>query len=67
MGYEDDITKKMYLVMWKCRGDNVNCLVNKVDMVAFQHKLDALADCSGSNVPIAHGAVATLREKCSIQ
>lgn len=42
-GYENDISKKMYLVMWKCRGDNVNCLVNKIDMAAFQHKLEAFA------------------------
>jgi hypothetical protein len=68
-GYENDITKKMYLVMWKCRGDNVNCLVNKIDMSAFHHKLDALVDKddSDSKVPLVHGAVANIREKCSIQ
>jgi len=69
VGYEDDITKKMYLVMWKCRGDNINCLVNKLDMVAFHNKLDVLAEkeCGGSNDSLARGAVATIREKCSIQ
>jgi len=41
-GYEQDIAKKMYLVMWKCRGDNVNCLVATVEMASFENKLKAL-------------------------
>lgn len=41
-GFEQDIAKKMYLVMWKCRGDNVNCLVATVEMSNFENKLKAL-------------------------
>jgi len=41
-GYETNIAKKMYLVMWRCRGDNVNCLVNKSEMGGFESKLKAI-------------------------
>lgn len=41
-GYEHNASKKMFLVMWKCRGDNVNCLVARAELDGFRSKLDAL-------------------------
>mmetsp|Transcript_29745 Transcript_29745/g.44248 ORF Transcript_29745/g.44248 Transcript_29745/m.44248 type:complete len:976 (-) Transcript_29745:253-3180(-) len=42
-GYENDVAKKMFLVMWKCRGENMNCLVSKIEMGGMKSKLRALA------------------------
>jgi len=41
-GYEKDIVKKMFVVMWRCRGVAMNCLVAKVEMEAIIAKLRAL-------------------------
>ena len=41
-GYEKDIAKKMFLVMWRCRGEALNCFVSKVEMEATLSKLRAL-------------------------
>jgi len=41
-GYEKDWVKKMFLVMWRCRGDALNCLVAKVEMDAILSKLRAV-------------------------
>lgn len=41
-GFETDIAKKMFLVMWKCRGDALNCLVSKVEQLGITCKLRAL-------------------------
>ena len=38
-GYETNTTTKFFLVMWKCRGDNVNCLVTRSELDGFQSKL----------------------------
>ena len=80
-GYEKDVAKKMYLVMWKCRGDNVNCLVGKSEMAHFENKLKALGVVSIDGVEVtsvstpgvavegshAQGATGSIREKCAIQ
>jgi hypothetical protein len=41
-GYEDDIQKKLMMVMWRCRGDNMNCLVAKVEKDGMKSKLRAI-------------------------
>lgn len=41
-GFETDIAKKMFLVMWKCRGDSLNCLVSQVEQLGITCKLRAL-------------------------
>jgi hypothetical protein len=76
-GYEEDIAKKMYLVMWKCRGDNVNCLVTKSEMAHFENKLKALAvvervesaPATGASLAASQGegAITSIRNKCTIQ
>ena len=40
-GYERDISKKMFLVMWR-RSNCVNCFVTKVEMDALKSKMRAL-------------------------
>ena len=41
-GYENNTSKKFFITMWKCRGDNVNCLVAKAELDGFRSKLDAI-------------------------
>jgi len=41
-GFEEDVFHKMTLVMWRCRGDAVNCLVAKVEMDGMRSKIRAL-------------------------
>jgi len=41
-GYETDVRSKLFLTMWKCRHDNVNCLVARAELDGFQNKLKAL-------------------------
>jgi len=41
-GFENDIEKKMMMVMWRCRGDAVNCLVSKIEKPGIESKLRAL-------------------------
>mmetsp|Transcript_32040 Transcript_32040/g.35500 ORF Transcript_32040/g.35500 Transcript_32040/m.35500 type:complete len:597 (+) Transcript_32040:1-1791(+) len=41
-GYETAYAQKMMMVMWRCRGDNVNCLVSKVEKLGMKSKLRAL-------------------------
>ena len=41
-GYETNIAKKMYLVTWRCKGDNVDCLVTKAEQAGFHSKLKAI-------------------------
>jgi len=40
-GYEKDYSKKMMMVMWKCRGDHLNCLVSKIEKLGMKSKLRA--------------------------
>ena len=40
-GHEDDMVRKMFLVMWR-RRDVVNCFVSKIDKEAIRSKLRAL-------------------------
>lgn len=42
-GYETDYAKKLFLVMWKCRGENVNCLVARAELDGFRSKLNAIS------------------------
>lgn len=41
-GHEQNIAKKMFLTMWRCRGDNVNCLVKQFEQDGMRTKLKAL-------------------------
>jgi 16S rRNA C967 or C1407 C5-methylase (RsmB/RsmF family) len=41
-GYETDIPKKLMMVMWRCRGDNINCLVTKIERDGMRSKLRAI-------------------------
>lgn len=41
-GYENNPSKKFFFTMWKCRGDNVNCLVARAELDGFRSKLDAI-------------------------
>jgi hypothetical protein len=43
-GYEEDVFQKLFLVMWRCRGDAVNCLVAKVEMDGVKSKLRAIPE-----------------------
>ena len=43
-GFEDDYGKKMLMVMWRCRGEAVNCLVSKIETEGMKCKLRAIAD-----------------------
>jgi hypothetical protein len=54
-GFEDDVAKKMALVMWKCRGDALNCLVAKIEMDGMNSKLRAVKEKMGiiDEVPVA--------------
>ena len=38
-GYENEISKKMMLTMWRCRGETVNVLVPKKEVDGFRGKL----------------------------
>ncbi len=41
-GYENNTSKKLFLAMWKCRGEHVNCLVTRSELDGFQNRLKAL-------------------------
>mmetsp|Transcript_12098 Transcript_12098/g.17201 ORF Transcript_12098/g.17201 Transcript_12098/m.17201 type:complete len:939 (+) Transcript_12098:26-2842(+) len=41
-GFEEDVFHKMTLVMWRCRGEAVNCLVAKIEMDGMRSKIRAL-------------------------
>lgn len=43
-GYETDMNRKMMLTMWRCRGDAINCLVNKVEVDGMKSKLAAIKE-----------------------
>lgn len=44
-GYERDIAKKMFLIMWKARsdGDGLNCFVTKAEQDGIKSKLKSIA------------------------
>jgi hypothetical protein len=42
VGYEKDYSRKMMMTMWRCRGDNINGLVAKVELESMKTKLAAL-------------------------
>ena len=41
-GYENDTAKKLMMVMWRCRGDNVNCLVCQIERDGMKSKMRAI-------------------------
>ena len=41
-GYELDSSKKLMMVMWRCRGDNINCLVCKIERDGMRSKMRAI-------------------------
>jgi 16S rRNA C967 or C1407 C5-methylase (RsmB/RsmF family) len=53
-GYEFDISKKMYMVMWRCRGDAVNCLVCEAEMNGFKSKLKAFTGIGEGIIPFTN-------------
>ena len=38
-GFENDYIKKFMIVLWRCRGDNVNCLVSKAELNGMRSKV----------------------------
>jgi hypothetical protein len=42
-GYQDENGKKMMMTMWRCRGDNINGLVAKIELESMKTKLAAIA------------------------
>ena len=43
-GFESNTRKKMFVTLWRCRGDIINCLVNKQDMDGLRSKLQAVRE-----------------------
>lgn len=43
-GFETNLSMKMFMVMWRCRGDALNCLVAKIEMDGMRSKLRALKE-----------------------
>jgi 16S rRNA C967 or C1407 C5-methylase (RsmB/RsmF family) len=41
-GYQNDCSRKMMMTMWRCRGDNINGLVAKIELDSMITKLAAL-------------------------
>jgi 16S rRNA methyltransferase RsmB/F len=41
-GYDQDTSKKLMMVMWRCRGDNINCLVCKIERDGMRSKMRAV-------------------------
>ena len=54
-GYENDIAKKMMLIMWRARGDKVNCLVNKAEKDGIRRKLKAFKDAGATGAAVVTG------------
>ena len=50
-GYERNVSQKMFIVMWRCRGDAMNCLVAKAEMDGMFSKLRG----KGVDVPLTSG------------
>ena len=61
-GYEEDIFQKMFLVMWRCRGDAVNCLVAKVEMEGMKSKLRAIPGYEEEKVAVILAAGVPVEE-----
>lgn len=38
-GYENDYIKKFMIVLWRCRGDNLNCLVSRAELDGMRSKV----------------------------
>ena len=49
-GYETNVVKKMFLTMWRCRGEGgtVNCLVTKIEQDGIKSKVRAFGE-DGNN------------------
>ena len=47
-GFENDYIKKFIVVMWRCRGDAVNCLVNRAELDGMKSKVRSVMGKSKS-------------------
>ncbi len=47
-GYENNVAKKMYIVLWRCKGECINCLVSQAEILGFESKLKALSNKTDS-------------------
>mmetsp|Transcript_6418 Transcript_6418/g.18329 ORF Transcript_6418/g.18329 Transcript_6418/m.18329 type:complete len:937 (-) Transcript_6418:158-2968(-) len=47
-GYENDYIKKLMIVLWRCRADTVNYLVNQTEIDGIRSKLRAISKVSES-------------------
>ena len=61
-GYEKDILKKMFLVMWRCHGEKLDCLVAKVEMDAIVVKMRALGYVAKETEAVVEKGVDTEKE-----
>ena len=52
-GYEHDSSKKLMMVMWRCRGDNINCLVCKIERDGMRSKMRAITGEDLEDEPVA--------------
>mmetsp|Transcript_7445 Transcript_7445/g.20703 ORF Transcript_7445/g.20703 Transcript_7445/m.20703 type:complete len:941 (-) Transcript_7445:2571-5393(-) len=50
-GYERNVSQKMFIVMWRCRGDAMNCLVSKAELDGMFSKLRG----KGVDIPLTSG------------
>lgn len=45
-GFENDYIKKLVVVMWRCRGDALNCLVSKAELDGMKSKVRSVMKTS---------------------
>jgi len=48
-GFQHKPAKKLFITMWKCRGDHVNCLVGASELAGFRSKLEAIQSQDNTN------------------
>jgi hypothetical protein len=41
-GYENDVFRKLFIVMWRCRKEAIDCLVGKVELEGMKSKIRAI-------------------------
>ncbi|KAL7535379.1 hypothetical protein ACHAXR_009414, partial [Thalassiosira sp. AJA248-18] len=62
-GYEKDISKKMFLVMWRRSNPVVNCFVAKIEMEGILSRMRALGYVAKEEVVVAVAAAADKEDK----
>ena len=45
-GFQENYGEKMLLTLWRCRGDNIDCLVAKIEIETIKSKLEALEEAN---------------------